>query len=460
VPFIRRLRIVARFQNSMEPPPAAPSSSSSSAVQSRVEATRIQLLNRCKLPPPQAPPVDTAPSTPFVLYWMQNSVRSKHSPALEHAAAVAAHLNVPLRVAYTFDAVSQDGNALTERHAYFLLQTLADAQKALREERNVTLAVVAPGNAPEVSVRALAADALAVVTDTSYLRRGITDRLRVAEALRADNKPFCAVEGDIVVPVEEVTDKAEHAARTIRPKITRHLGKYLVPLEPLSLDPKVQPKIAGGTRKWLSSAGLETLDVRSVDAAVASIAGLDCLAPRVSEEFFVGGETAAQETLARFLKERLDKYATGRNEPAMSLQSDLSPFLRVGAISPVDVALQTKAYAATQKTKAVAEGVSAFLEEMIIRRELGANMCWFGRDDYDVYERTVPQYARESLGLHKADPRPVIYSYEVLEAGLTGDTYWNTAQLELLVTGKVRLMTFKDGPYRVLSVILFELVQC
>lgn len=56
----------------------------------------------------------------------------------------------------------------------------------------------------------------------------------------------------------------------------------------------------------------------------------------------------------------------------------------------------------------------------------------------DVYERTVPNFALESLALHKSDPRPVIYSYEELEAGLTGDSYWNSAQHELLVTGKVR----------------------
>lgn len=364
------------------------SPATAAAVQSPVEETRIHQLNDCALPLPQSASDTPPPASPFVLYWMQNSVRSAHSPALEHAAAVAAHLNVPLRVAFTFDAVAQDGRALPERHAHFLLQTLADAQAALRERR-VTLAVVAPGDPPEVSVPALAADALAVVTDTCYLRRGIAHRKRVAEALKAQVKPFCAVEGDIVVPVEEVTDKAEYAARTIRPKITRQLDDYLVPLVKVDLDPKVQPEISG-TRKWLSSAGLETLDVRDVDAAVAGLSGLDCMAPAVPAAFFSGGQTAAQETLAKFLKERLDKYAANRNEPAMAMQSDLSPFLRVGAISPVDVALQTKAHAAKHKTSAVGKGVAEFLEEMIVRRELGVNMCWFARDDYGTLHRGCP----------------------------------------------------------------------
>jgi deoxyribodipyrimidine photo-lyase len=405
------------------------------AVPSPVEATRVHQLNPHALPAAAA----AASAQTFVLYWMQNSVRSQHSPALEHAAALAAHLNVQLRAAYTFDTVAQDGRPLPERHAFFLLQSLADAQAALRDERGVSLAVVAPGNSPEVAVPALAAQAAAVVTDTSYLRRGIEDRMRVAVALGAAGTPFCAVEGDVVVPVEAVTDKAEHAARTIRPKITRQLEKYLVPLEPVRLDAARQPRMpGGGTRAWLASAGLETLDVRDVEAAVETLDGLDRGAPRVPDALFRGGQAAARRTLTRFLNDRLDKYASGRNEPALGLQSDLSPFLRVGAISPVDVALQTKAYAAQHRTKPVADGVAAFLEELIVRRELGANMCWFGRDDYDVYERTVPSYARESLALHKSDPRPVVYSYEELEAGLTHDKYWNTAQHELLVTGKVR----------------------
>jgi hypothetical protein len=38
------------------------------------------------------------------------------------------------------------------------------------------------------------------------------------------------VESDVVVPVEEVSNKAEYAARTIRPKIHRQLKKFLVDL--------------------------------------------------------------------------------------------------------------------------------------------------------------------------------------------------------------------------------------
>jgi deoxyribodipyrimidine photo-lyase len=419
-----------------------------------VEAARIHPLTPHRIPPapdttPSAEARTSAPPSaltqPFVMYWMLNSIRERHSPALEHAAAIAKHLRVPLRAVHTFDLLAQDKAPLTERHAYFLLEALRDAQTTLREKRNISLAVVAPGQNQEDAVLALAKYAVAIVTDTAYLRKGIQDRLGVAAALKKALRktPFIAVEGDVVVPVEQVTDKAEHAARTIRPKITRLIPEYLTPLEPIELANDIQPILDSsslspdGTRAWVSAAGLETLDVRNVDAAVRSLSDIDRGAPRVPTGTFYGGESAAQEVLATFLKSRLERYASGRNEPALSLQSDLSPYLRIGAISVVDIVLQSQTFAKDNHTKGVKEGLESFLEELIVRRELSVNMCWFGREDYDVYDRAVPGYAKESLELHKADKRPVIYTYEELEAALTYDNYWNTAQLELIVTGKV-----------------------
>ena len=44
------------------------------------------------------------------------------------------------------------------------------------------------------------------------------------------------VETDVVVPVELVSDKKEYAARTIRPKIQKHLDNFLVELNTTPLD--------------------------------------------------------------------------------------------------------------------------------------------------------------------------------------------------------------------------------
>lgn len=411
---------------------------------SRVEPTRVHCLNSHKVRAElDRKGKGSSLTDPFVLYWMQSSIRSRHSPALEYAAEIASNLEIPLKTVHLFDVVAQDNKSLPERHAYFQLEALSDTQKILRDSRNITLAVVAPGSSPEEAIPKLADKAVAVVTDTSYLRRGIRDRARVAEKLESHGIPMIAIEGDIVVPVEEVSDHAEHAARTIRPKISKLTDDYLNPLEPVQLSADVQPeldcrsKAANGTRAWLERAGLETLDVRDIPSAVAQLPGLDHGAPRVPQELFCGGETQAQRILKEFLEKKLARYAEGRNEPALGLQSDLSPYLRTGAISPVDVVIQTKEYGKKHKSKGVKDGTEGFLEELVVRRELGVNMCWFEPDGYDVYERTVPQFARITLNDHRSDQRSKIYSYEELEAAQTSDDYWNAAQLELLVTGKV-----------------------
>jgi deoxyribodipyrimidine photo-lyase len=44
------------------------------------------------------------------------------------------------------------------------------------------------------------------------------------------------VETEVVVPVELASDKREHAARTLRPKIQEHLDEFLVELEPTAVE--------------------------------------------------------------------------------------------------------------------------------------------------------------------------------------------------------------------------------
>ena len=73
---------------------------------------------------------------------------------------------------------------------------------------------------------ALGKDASLIVCDRGYLRHQKAWRTHVA--LSADC-PVVQVESDVVVPIELVSNKAEYAARTIRPKIHRHLDDYIVP---------------------------------------------------------------------------------------------------------------------------------------------------------------------------------------------------------------------------------------
>lgn len=363
----------------------------------------------------------------FVLYWMSNSLRSHYNYAFAHASYLCEKYKIPLRVAHVFDLIALDGEPLPERHAAFQLESLLDVKTDL-QRRNVPFVAIDGLHKVADAIPALAEDAVAVVTDASYLRKGRSDRNAVATALSI---PLYVVEADVVVPVQTVSDKSEYAARTIRPKITRALKDYLVPMKDIELTNQKKCDI----KRWISSTNsdLSILQLEDVDEVLKGMEGLDRGAPRV--RFFKGGQEEAQKRLATFLDERLREYGGGRNEPAKKLQSDLSPYLRSGNISPVDIALQTKAKA--RKKASWRESEESFLEELIVRRELAVNACWFNADVYDIYDEIVPNFARESLALHKSDKRPKIFTYEELEAAVTEDPYWNAAQLEMVVQGKM-----------------------
>ena len=250
-----------------------------------IQPERVQTLNEA----------DVAEDGAYVLYWMQQAQRAELNHALEYAVHRANELEQPLLVAF---GLMDDYPEANRRHYHFMLQGLADVAAALAE-RKIPF-VVRRGHPDDVAL-ALAKDASLVVCDRGYLRHQREWRERVAQ------EAPCAVvqvESDVVVPVELVSDHQEHAARTIRPKITKHLDRFLVDL------PKATPK----TRT--PAPDVEGEDLSDVDALLDRL-GLDDEVPVVP--LFVGGTTAGQdgpEELPRRPPRRLRRRtATSRRPP-------------------------------------------------------------------------------------------------------------------------------------------------
>jgi deoxyribodipyrimidine photo-lyase len=55
---------------------------------------------------------------------------------------------------------------------------------------------------------------------------------------------------------------------------------------------------------------------------------------------------------------------------------------------------------------------------------------------YDTYQG-LPNWVKKTLSEHQEDTRKYLYSREELEHALTHDFYWNTAQGEMIITGKM-----------------------
>jgi len=339
----------------------------------------------------------------YVLYWMQASQRAGFNHALEYAARAADGLKAPLVVGFGLDASYPEANA---RHFAFMLQGLQETHAALRE-RGIQLAVrKAP---PDEAALQFARRACMVVCDRGYLRHQKQWRRRVAE--EADCR-VVQVESDVVVPVEVTSDKEEYAARTIRPKIHDRLDGYLVDLE------------ESGPERDSLDIGLNSADVSDWQAALQRL-GADREVGPVDD--YTGGTSEARRLLDEFIDQRLARYHDRRNEPALDWVSHMSPYLHFGQISPVEIALEVSLHDG--------EGPDAYLEELIVRRELAANFCHHN-PRYDSFE-ALPEWARETLAKHAADEREYEYSRERLEHARTHDPYWNAAQTEMVLTGKM-----------------------
>ena len=357
-----------------------------------IQAERVQTLNE----------TGVAEDGAYVLYWMQQSQRAELNHALEYAIHRANELSQPLLVAF---GLMDDYPEANRRHYHFMLEGLADVAAAL-EKRNVPF-VVLRGHPDDVALR-LAKDASLVVCDRGYLRHQREWRERVAEGARCS---VVQVESDVVVPVELVSDHQEHAARTIRPKIKKHLERFLVELPKAKLKDTSQPSKAEGE------------DLSDVDALLDRL-DLDDEVPVVP--LFTGGTTAGSKVLRDFLDDHFDVYAEHRNQPQTSDVSHMSKYLHFGQLSVVWIALEAS-------KKPPGENRDDFLEELIIRRELPMNFVYF-QPRYDSYS-SLPDFAKKTLSEHEDDLREHRYTRAELEDAETHDEYWNAAMREMRATG-------------------------
>lgn len=335
----------------------------------------------------------------YVLYWMQQSQRAACNHALEFAVQRANELGLRLLVGFGLTDDYPDANL---RHYAFMLQGLQQTETALKQ-RNIPL-VVRLGDPAEVASE-LAVDAAEVVCDRGYLRHQRKWREQVA------NEAGCLVwqvESDAVVPLAIASEKQEYAARTIRPKINKKLDDYL---RPLATTPLKKSSLSLGVPGESLDQLDQLLDSLSIDDSVKPI------------DEFPGGTSHAASRLREFLENDLSSYGE-RADPNDPHVSYLSPYLHFGQISPVTVGLKinsSKGHTTEQK--------EAFLEELIVRRELAFNFVYYAKH-YDSL-KCLPDWAAKTLDQHESDERKRHYTSTELEEAATHDPAWNAAMLEM-----------------------------
>ncbi|MGA7304678.1 MAG: deoxyribodipyrimidine photo-lyase [Rhodothermales bacterium] len=341
----------------------------------------------------------------YVLYWMQQSQRANANLALEYAIERANEAACPVLVGFVLDERYPEANA---RHFAFMLQGLVDVAEELAE-RAIGF-VVARGTPPD-PIMDLAAEASVVVCDRGYVRHVRAWRSELARQCEVE---VVEVEDNAVVPVDLVSTKREYAARTIRPKIHRHLDRFL------------GAKSSGQViRRWVGTPGVSSHTGFDSEAMLARIA-VDRAAAPVSA--FVGGRREALRRLDQFVRLRLNGYAEKRSDPSLDATSTLSPYLHFGHLAPVEIVR-----AVQDADTCGQDDRDTLVEELVVRRELAINYAE-REPDYDEYG-ALPEWARKTLDEHRSDPRPYVYDIDQLESAQTHDPYWNAAMTEMTRTG-------------------------
>ena len=341
----------------------------------------------------------------YVLYWMQQSQRAVFNHALEFAADQANRLGLPLVVGFGLTDAWPEANL---RHYTFMLEGLAETLTELAG-RGIQL-VVQKGNPPDVALN-LGRQAALIVCDAGYLRHQRQWRGQVAK--NADCTVIL-VETDVVVPVASATIKAEYAARTIRPRLHKVLADFLMPLPPRDVK---NPSL---------NLSFDSLDIQNPEILLKNLSLDQTVAP--VSRFFPGGTSHAQKRFQAFLENGLKNYDQHSNQPQTDDISYMSPYLHFGQMSPLYLAL-----AVMNVDPSLADARDAFIEQLIIRRELAFNFVYY-TPDYDSFD-VIPGWAQNTLADHETDPRDHLYSEQELVDAATHDPYWNAAMMEMTHTG-------------------------
>ncbi|MDD4651562.1 MAG: deoxyribodipyrimidine photo-lyase [Methanothrix sp.] len=350
-----------------------------------------------------------------VIYWMSRDQRVRDNWALLYAGELARKRGCPLAVAF---CLAPGFLGATEVQYRFMLQGLSEVADDL-SARNIPFILLRGDPREEISRLIEEQDACALVCDFSPLRDSLECKSHVAQIIEI---AFYEVDAHNIIPCWLASQKQEWAAYSFRPKVHRLLFEFLEEFPALpenGAEKNAADDLAESSPKAFKEDGSAAIDWQeALDwPAAEEMPDAKLIAP---------GERAAFRQLDHFLKQGLAGYDKDRNDPNISGQSALSSYLHFGQISAQRVALE-----------AARSGIDAgaFLEELVVRRELSDNYCYYNQHYDDV--QGFPAWALRSLDEHSGDRREYLYSLPELEKAATHDDLWNAAQQEMLKSGKM-----------------------
>jgi deoxyribodipyrimidine photo-lyase len=380
----------------------------------------------------------------YVLYWMTSQRRLTSNFALDHARAWCEALKLPLLIV---EALRCDYTHASPRFHGFVIDGMREHVASL-QARNITYFPYIEEGVGDGRglIEALASEAAVVVVDDHPSTLFVRQHAKVCSSL---DLLVQGVDSCGLMP-RRMAEKAFLRAHDFRRFVAKSWTLFAD--DRPRRDPLARANVLKGATipervlaRWTpwcpisptqEEGWLRTLPLNGAVSRVVEVRG---------------GHRSADTLLRDFLRQRIVKYGEQRQHPDENLQSGLSPFLHFGHIGAHDIldalihefgmpaplasGVLGHENAAQDSRWGLPPGADAFLDQLLVWRELAFNLATF-EPRYEAYE-SLPAWARASLAQHQHDARPYLYSLEELEGAQTHDPLWNAAARQLRVTGTI-----------------------
>jgi deoxyribodipyrimidine photo-lyase len=332
----------------------------------------------------------------LVVYWMSRDQRLEDNWALLYAQNKAIEMKRPLVI--IFFLTDEFLNAQL-KHFDFMMTGL---NKLNKESKKLNIKfIIINGEIKKIDDFLNKINCGLLVTDFNPLKISKNWKKEISKSF---NIKFVEVDTHNIVPCIKISDKQEYSAYTLRRKIDKVLDFYLdnipsIKKHPFSIEDESIEKYLKKTMVILENFNIIKYKNES-------------------------GFDIAKIKLDDFINNKLNNYHN-RNNPNEFAVSRLSAYLHFGQISSQRIALEIM--------KRGENNVGDFLEQLIVRKELSDNFCYYN-ENYDNFEG-LDNWAKITLNEHRVDEREYIYSLDDFENYNTHDKLWNAAQEELVKSG-------------------------
>lgn len=321
-----------------------------------------------------------------IVYWMNRDQRIDDNYALITALSFAKKFNRDVHTLFVLAPSFLNLNCDLDTPIYRFMGRGLKYLTKRAEELNLNLTILRgePIHVVTSFIKNIKAGLL--ITDFSPLKPLRLWREEIASSI---NIQMIEVDTHNIVPVWISSSKQEWGAYTLRPKLTKLLDQYLEPFSRLDQQKSGVITIDKSVKEWFERLGEDHNPICAMH---------------------------------QFIDKRLTDYHF-RNNPNLDVTSRLSGYLHFGQLSAQRLALEV-----------INSGHPSeeFIEELVIRRELAENYCFYNRD-YDS-SAGFPDWAKRTLMAHASDQREYVYSLEQFELAQTHDPVWNAAQTQLVKT--------------------------